>query len=222
MTRLVFLSDSHNYDVSTPVCDILIHAGDATMGGSVEEFEKFAAWFAAQNAIYKIYVPGNHDTLALKDLPAVRRLLDGTLLVDEEVTIEGLRIYGSPWTPLPGFRASWWAYGLIQGTPMGREKWAQIPEGLDILVTHGPPWGVQDAHFRTGKRLGDPDLLRRLTSMKTPPTFHVKGHIHTSSKRIETLWGTTFINASICDESYDPVQKPLVLDRTPNGWRFKT
>ncbi|MCK4490026.1 MAG: hypothetical protein KAU23_07180 [Anaerolineales bacterium] len=51
--------------------------------------------------------------------------------------IDGTKFYGSPWQP-------WfydWAFNLQRG-PEIRSKWELIPEGIDILITHGPPYGI--------------------------------------------------------------------------------
>ena len=56
-------------------------------------------------------------------------------LQDSSVTIGGLKIWGSPWT-LFFFD---WAFNLYEDQL--REKWEEIPEDTDIIVTHGPPLG---------------------------------------------------------------------------------
>ena len=57
-------------------------------------------------------------------------------LKDKETEVYGLRIYGSPWQPL--FMN--WAYNMPRGEKI-LSKWNLIPEGVDILITHGPPLG---------------------------------------------------------------------------------
>jgi hypothetical protein len=51
------------------------------------------------------------------------------------VIIEGVKIYGSPW--LPSYHD--WAFNLERGGEVLKQKWEQIPNGTDVLITHGPP-----------------------------------------------------------------------------------
>jgi hypothetical protein len=37
-----------------------------------------------------------------------------------------------------------WAFMLPRG-PRIKEKWDQIPDGIDILITHGPPLGENNS-----------------------------------------------------------------------------
>lgn len=85
------------------------------------------------------------------------------------MTVEGLRIYGSPWQPEYGN----WAFNLDRGAPL-KAKWDLIPEGVDILITHGPPKGF-GGQTREGD-VGCDDLLEAVNRVK--PLIHVFGHIH--------------------------------------------
>ena len=62
-----------------------------------------------------------------------------TYLEDEEVTVEGVRVFGSPWQP----EFCNWAFNLERGEPC-RQAWARIPTETDVLLTHGPPLGHGD------------------------------------------------------------------------------
>ena len=69
--KIVAISDTHSkhWKVAIPACDILIHAGDATWQGTVEEMADFAQWLEAQPARHKVFVPGNHELAFKKHLP---------------------------------------------------------------------------------------------------------------------------------------------------------
>jgi len=43
------------------------------------------------------------------------------------------------------------------------------------------------------------------------PKIHVFGHIHHSYGQ-RTMDGIEFLNASICDERYEPTNKPIVVE----------
>ena len=89
-------------------------------------------------------------------------------------------------------------------------KWASIPEGLDILVTHGPPMGILD-RTATDEAVGCEALRDRIAAMERPPRLHVFGHIHEAYGIHETP-ATIFANASICDLRYAAVNPAVVID----------
>ena len=173
MPRIVAIADTHNRhaQLALPAGDVLIHAGDLTGRGTLRELEQVADWLRAQPHRHKVVVAGNHD-FALQRQPAqAKALFQGLhLLEDEEVQLEGLRIWGAPWQP-------WfhdWAFNLRRG-PEIDAKWRLIPAGVDVLVTHGPPHGYGDVVYR-GERVGCEDLTRHLDRVK--PRLHLFGHIH--------------------------------------------
>ena len=119
------------------------------------------------------------------------------------MVIDGVKFYGSPWQP-------WfydWAFKFERG-PEIRAKWDLIPEDTDVLITHGPLFGIGDltAH---GDQAGCHDLLEVVEKIK--PAIHIFGHIH-EGYGVTSNGVTTFINASICDHLYQPVNPPIVYE----------
>ncbi len=173
MPRIVALADTHNRHarLEVPEGDVLIHAGDLTGRGSLPELEAVADWLRAQPHEYKIVIAGNHDFALQRNARAAKALFHGlTFLEDAEVTCAGLRIWGAPWQP-------WfhdWAFNLRRGHDIDA-KWRLIPQGVDVLVTHGPPHGYGDV-ISSGDRVGCEDLTRHLDRVK--PKLHFFGHIH--------------------------------------------
>jgi Icc-related predicted phosphoesterase len=206
--RLVLLSDTHNQQalLNLPAGDALVHAGDFTMGGTEAEIAAFGGWLAAQPHPHKIVVAGNHDFLFEREPERARSLLpaDVHYLRDSEVTVGGLRFWGAPWQP-------WfldWAFNLRRGEEIAA-KWALIPEGVDVLITHGPPRGIADRTVN-GEEVGCADLGTAMARVK--PRLAVFGHIHEGYG----IHGDR-INAAICDEKYRPVHPPVVVDLAPGG-----
>mgnify|MGYP002477983239 CR=1 FL=1 len=56
------------------------------------------------------------------------------------MTVEGLKIYGSPWQP--EFYDC--AFNLPRNGEQLEEKWNAIDVDTDILITHGPAYGECD------------------------------------------------------------------------------
>ncbi|XP_037071547.1 metallophosphoesterase domain-containing protein 1-like, partial [Pollicipes pollicipes] len=137
--------------------------------------------------------------------PDTKALLSGcTYLEDSDVTISGVRIYGTPWQP----EFCSWAFNV----PRGRDcldKWLQIPDDVDVLVTHTPPIGHGDLTL-SGVRAGCVELLS-VVQHKVKPKYHVFGHIH-EGYGVTTDGKVVYINASTCDMSYMPLNPPIVFD----------
>lgn len=195
---------------------MLVHAGDLTLRGTEPELAAAVAWLVGLPHPRKVVIAGNHDWLFERQNTQARKMLSAvTYLQDSGVTIDGLRFWGSPWQP-------WfmdWAFNLRRGAPL-RAKWDLVPEGTDVLVTHGPPQGILDqvagfvpraisALAGRSEHVGCEEL--RVAVRRLRPRLHVFGHIHEGYGR-EEHDGTTFVNASSCDGAYRPVNAPVVVD----------
>lgn len=218
--RIVCISDTHlkHWQLEhLPPGDVLIHAGDMTVRGNFFELREVAEWLGSLDYEHKVVIAGNHDRLLEKDPGNAR---DTMLMYDRErihylqddgVEIGGLRFWGSPWTP----RFYDWAFQLESGPPdrtYGRtawEHWARVPDGIDVLVTHGPPKGILD-HTPRGDRVGDPHLLALV--QRARPRLHVFGHIHCQGGNEVTVDGTKFVNACVLDEEYKLARGATVVD----------
>lgn len=217
MTRFVAISDTHNMHdkLRLPQGDVLIHAGDFTTNGSLKQFSSFANWINQLDYKHIIVVPGNHDFLAEHDWALAKSLFTKAKLIhDQQIEIDGKKIYGSAWTP----EFNGWAFAT-HGSVDAKEKWGRIPEDTNILITHGPPEGILDAvpvinHYdgtlKYNRYAGCPQLLKRVGSLSL--SHHVFGHIHEQHGFINE-GGKTFINASMLDGSYrlTKERRPIVF-----------
>ncbi len=111
-------------------------------------------------------------------------------------------MWGSPWQP----RFGDWAFGLDRG-PAIRERWDLIPDGLDVLITHGPPAHIGD-RLLSGEHVGCEDLRQVVRQRR--PRLHVFGHIH-EGYGVVREGGITYVNASVCDAAYRAVNRPVVI-----------
>lgn len=206
--RLVLLSDTHQLhrEVEVPDGDILIHAGDFTMfSKSMNAIVDFNQWLGELPHRFKVFVPGNHEFFLEAD-PSRRSLLDNaTALINEGIEIQGLRIWGSPVTPLYGG-----AFGLSSAEDR-RRLYAQIPENTDVLISHGPPYGVLDSEVNSGLHSGCRELFDAV--MRVRPKLHVFGHVHSAHGIFQTDQ-TTFINAALLGVDGDLDNSPIALRMT--------
>lgn len=191
--------------------DILIHSGDATGIGSENELRSFIEWYAEQDYEYKIYVPGNHDVGLENDYEERSKWFRDAgiiLLNDQSVTIEDIKIHGSPITPTFGR----WAFMKNRGQDI-KEHWDLIPDDTEILITHGPPMYILDQvvdFWRdSGEHVGCGDLYNRIQELDIK--FHIFGHIHEGAGT-ETRGDTMFINASQLNELYRLVHTPTIFE----------
>jgi Icc-related predicted phosphoesterase len=209
MNRFVFTSDTHlRIDPGkffVPAGDVFVHCGDGTLNGTVQEMAQVVQWMKGLPHPLKIYVPGNHDTcLCPYEGPVGPLLLKEAgirLLIDEEIAVNGLSIYGYPWVPKYGpFR-----FMHERGKSITVDR---IPTQLDVLICHGPPFQILD-RTGSGNRAGCRQLRDRIDVVK--PKLVVFGHIHESYGK-ETWEGIDFLNVSACNKHMDAVNQPVVVD----------
>jgi Icc-related predicted phosphoesterase len=190
--KIICISDTHNLhkDLKIPDGDILIHAGDMTCVGGVDEIQGFNQWLSTLPHRHKIVIAGNHD-LYLEAVPSMANALitQAIYLNDSGIEIEGLKIWGSPISP----NYQDWAFNRERGKAI-RKHWEMIPADTDILITHCPPFGILDFDDR-GKHEGCQDLLE-IVQQKVKPRLHIFGHLHDAHGQIQ-IGETLFVNASI-------------------------
>jgi len=205
--RIVAISDTHARHRAIPAVpdgDVLVHAGDMTSVGEPEHVQDLNAWFGELPHPTKIIIAGNHDFPFERAPASVEPFLSNCIyLRDSAVVVDGLTFYGSPWQP--AFMD--WAFNLERG-PELREKWDFIPDGTDVLITHGPPAGHCDM-TTGGQAVGCADLMDAVRRVK--PRLHVFGHIHEGAGVTEE-GGTTFVNASSVTDRYKPTNPAIVID----------
>jgi Icc-related predicted phosphoesterase len=238
MVRLILISDTHSlhnkmaYDVRDFIDstkeNILCHSGDCSNIGNQEQLVTFIEWFKRIKGFNKkLFIGGNHDFAFekinyphhvndFKEIKNALNSLNGTdtiYLEDSEYIFkseklnESIKFYGSPWQP--NFHN--WAFNLMRSGNDLMEKWDLIPSYTDILITHGPPYGIRDyvQHKIFDNNVGCELLLERVLKIK--PLLHVFGHIHEGYGGIDRD-GIAFINASICNGRYEPINKPIVVE----------
>jgi Icc-related predicted phosphoesterase len=206
--KTVCISDTHtrHKEILLPEGELIIHAGDMGSIGSKCEIEDFLIWYSGLDYKYKILIGGNHDRyLEFEDASIIRAMIPENIhyLNDSGITIEGIHFWGSP--VQPAFNN--WAFNRERGEDIDRH-WQLIPDDTDVLITHGPPFGILDKTVRED-HVGCEKLLEKVQKIK--PKFHIFGHVH-EGYGIHHQRGTRFINASILNERYRYTNDPIIID----------
>ena len=199
--------------------DMIIHCGDSTnyyeWMPNQKEFENFIVWFSALPIKHKVLIAGNHDAWATKKYNIDRvKELGIKYLEHEYLEIEGIKMFGSPYTPM----FNNWHFMKDRGK---LDRWWQaIPENLDILITHGPPQGILDVSRNPENVLefcGDKSLLRHI--LRAKPKYSCFGHIHNFKDCVNQgtriYEGITFINASVVEDgkfNYPPSSHGVIIN----------
>ena len=214
MTKILCISDTHSKHNLIPKewlepADIIIHAGDISNVGSFLDIEHFCMWFSSLDQYkHKIFIAGNHDfgfeTKPIDATRIVREYPNITYLEDSMVEVEGLKIYGSPWQP----EFCDWAFNLPRNGEQLEEKWNAIDVDTDILITHGPAWGMLDI-VPGNLRVGCEILTEKIKNSKV--RTHICGHIHHSYGEMMRDW-THYINAATLNERYEVQNPPIIFE----------
>lgn len=234
---IVALSDTHELhgDLVVPDGDVLVHAGDFTGRGSLPAVAKFAAWMAQHPHKHKIVIAGNHE-MSFEDIynTASPRYVDGkrriptgrsttrslalsmltdaglTYLEDSPTVVDGRLFYGSPWTP--AFKN--WAFNLDRGSRGMLLTRAKIPADVEVLITHGPPFGILDSTVDHAHQ-GCQALAARVFHLDKLKA-NIFGHLHKDGGKTQEIHvgdrHVQFVNAAICDDAYAPIHSIQVVE----------
>jgi Icc-related predicted phosphoesterase len=206
--HLTLISDTHGQhdQLNLQGGDMLIHAGDVCNRGMEYEVLSFLNWFKIQDYKYKVFIAGNHDWFFEQETDDyIQKIIPKEVIYlnDSGVCINGFNIWGSPIQPT----FFDWAFNRDSGAAIDKH-WQLIPKNTDILITHGPPFGILDKTMR-GEAVGCEMILKKVNEIK--PKLHVFGHIHEGYGLIDKE-NTTFVNASVLDIRYNLRNEPVTID----------
>lgn len=211
--KVCHISDTHDtyQDISMMIpsdVDIVFITGDMTYRGRVWELDNFVQQIKKIRKIVEtvVIIPGNHELGCQKDEELWRKSIEETgahFLIHESIQIKGINIFGSPWTP-EFFN---WAYNIQGGDE--ESLWDQIPHNTQILLTHGPPYGILD--LCNGGHVGCKYLRNKIFHGLPVLKYHLFGHIHEGYGTRE-ISGIFFSNASVMDGGYNFVNPPIIFE----------
>ncbi len=245
--KVVHISDTHGAKYHEQLiiqeCDLLLFTGDLGGRTTIHELNEFLIWFDKQPAKHKIFCGGNHDLVLDKHYPIKEKNkgnLFGYLKRTEEheqanhliksfsnihylcnsgITIEGLKIWGSPISP--SFHKEHWCFNADRGEEI-MKFWARIPSDINILLTHTPPYGILDdlkEYVKPGEdvNIGCKDLLAVIKKKLLKLKLHCFGHIHDNygvqMHNISKTRQCLFSNGAILNNKYKQlIYTPYILN----------
>lgn len=209
---ILAISDIHGYLPYIPPCEVLIIAGDVCPVYNHElSFQlqwldtNFRLWLENILAKRIVGIAGNHDFVFQKRPREVAALkLPWRYLQDSSMKYKGIWYYGIPWVPK---LMNWAFYANDKDL---EKKYRAIPRRTDVVISHGPPYGILD--MAQGAYLaGSEAALKSIHWVK--PCLFVCGHIHEAAGAYyHGSTETMVVNASYVDENYDPQLRVSMLD----------
>lgn len=230
------ISDLHGHYPRLEGGDLLIIAGDLTANDYPTQRREFEEWIGCQRYKKAIFIAGNHDNsyefdssfghqINDYDTPIAYLCDSGTEFEYEELEdtkwgpkmiSKKLKVWGSPWTTtFKGMNPKCKAFTVDTEKEL-YDKFVQIPDDIDILITHSPPFGICDglpiedgSLFHAGSK-----ALYGWLKYVARPKLHIFGHIHEAYGQCEHF--PTYnhkmmisVNASHVNERYKPVNKSV-------------
>ena len=224
--KVCVTSDLHGYLPEIEPCELLLICGDIVSlkhqrySKSCKQWytKVFQPWIDSLPCDKVLFIPGNHEVGVEGHEDEYRKLFSPTnkatiLLHDyyEYLSNNGVvyKIFGTPYCKIFGN----WAF--MRTNSDLKEKFSEIPEGLDILLTHDVAYGyadqsLQDIGYGTDTHFGTVELRDAILEKK--PKYHFSGHIHTANHNLIMIGDTKHYNVSYVDETYIPTFKPLYIE----------
>ena len=219
-------SDLHGYLPEIDKCDLVLICGDIVSLRS-QRYPKsckkwytgvFQPWIDSLPCDKVIFIPGNHEVGMEGHEEEYKELFGphnkATILFHESYEYLGsdgktYKINENTYCKVFGN----WAY--MRPNSDLKEKFSEIPEGLDILLTQDGAYGyadqcLQDIGYGTDTHFGTVEL--RDTILEKKPKLHLSGHIHTAYHNLIMIGDAKHYNVSYLDEKYTPTFKPLYLN----------
>ncbi len=218
--KIKVISDLHGIFPDESIsdnCDVLLICGDIcpTHNHSRNYQEhwiktNFSYWCVFSRIPYIVFIAGNHDFI-FENLPKHQYMLKNDnvyYLNDTSITINGISIYGTPWTP------QFYDWAFMGDETLLASKFNKIPKNTDILLTHGPAFGYNDQILEFNDKRNIGSLALRNVIDNSIIKYHCFGHIHSANH--EPILCKNNITKSVCvsyvNERYLPFYKPFEFE----------
>lgn len=201
------ISDSHGVHrkLEIPKCDIFLFCGDAGIT-SLDKLNDFNQWLGELDAQHKIITMGNHDGYVeeIGKEWAKQLFTNAIYLENDSCEIMGLKFWGSPFSVL----FNNWSFMLPDNEL--KKIWETIPEDTDIVLTHGPAYGILDQVGYHNISQGSVSLRDRLKEVKLKMVFSAHIHEHGSLEYFDGK--TRYFNCSVLNDTYHLENKPTIVE----------
>ena len=230
--KLVIISDTHNLhdELDLPVGDVLIHCGDYSYSGQDNEVISFLTWMQEQTKKYRLVIGGhgNHELGPYEDREHFNEL---KTVFAPDVIWPHMRIFTDPVTSLNFFFSPYvttingrWAFEASSSEYQEIVK--HIPDYVDILISHGPPFNILDtfvrhsidwdsqqndyAHSIREFKIGSKVLAERIKEIE--PKLVCFGHCHENGGQTVKIGGTIYVNGAVLNENYEIANEPVIVN----------
>lgn len=179
---------------------------------------EFKPWCESLPCDKVIFIAGNHDfgfsnldfmyTQFPKDEKVTYLFHEGYVYTSRSG--KEYSIFGTPYCKLFGN----WAF--MEMDEILDRLYCDIPDNLDILLTHDQPFGYgdiildEDCRWADGSHIGNKPLLKAVLAKQ--PKFMFTGHLHSTEHTCIEIGDTKRYNVSIKNEKYEPVYDPLIIE----------
>ncbi len=224
--KICAISDLHGFLPKIESCELLLICGDIVSLKCQQYHQSCKKWYIKEFKPWVeglpcekvLFIPGNHECGVegheIEYRSMFPRSYKATILIHEEyeyLSSDGkiYKIFGTPYCKIFGN----WAF--MRENETLKEKFSEIPEKLDILLTHDVAYGYADQSLQnigwgTEEHFGTVELRDAILEKK--PKLHLSGHIHTADHNLVMIGDTKHYNVSYIDEKYTPAFEPLYLD----------
>jgi len=220
--KIAVLSDLHGKFIPVEEAELMLICGDifplniqTNINKGIEWLENdFMSWIEDQPINHVIFIAGNHDfILEYSFVRSQMKFSNHVEYLHHHSTIYTARnnneyhIFGTPYCKQFGN----WAF--MRNNDELKTKYNEIPENLDILLTHDAPYlgGMgKILEIASKENVGNPVLTNRIEEVRPKYTFC--GHIHSGDHELIDYGYTIGANVSILNESYNIAYPPLYLE----------
>lgn len=208
--KIIAVSDLHGAMPNIPSCDLLLIGGDTVAVEARLARFNFNKWLIDTKRVKAkkiVLIAGNHDgnEFYMKEFQAKGKHV--YYLFNESVEIDGLTIFGTPYTP------PFQDWNFMPDDKTRKKAFESMPDKVDILLSHGPEYMILDKNMR-GEHCGD-KVLSDVMAIKKP-RIHVFGHIH-EGYGYSNISGKHSYNVSYVDQAYRATRAPVEIRLDNNG-----
>ena len=227
MTKILVTSDIHGTIPQIEPADIFLICGDISPVDDMHTNNSQRKWFegvfvptiSKLPAKHIVFIAGNHDVFLYNlyrrnDQHYLKNILPENVhyLCDSSITLEGIKIYGSPWVNRPEWgtpNSPVWSFSHDNSDYLAK-RFNKIPDDVDILMTHSPPYGYCDMiqNMEYEGHIGSFELTEAINKKK--PRYSFFGHIHSGDHNIVEICETPnsrptlAVNVAHMSENYEP------------------